>query len=157
MFAGHKRLQWVTGGLLRSYEACWAHMGSQKVKLGRLRSHEVNVFWCYSVKELRHVGRINCLFNNRISGLPYPVSGRIQDIKKARLSGRIPGCRYKFCIFFLIFISEMARISAIFLLVPLPLYRFFTFSPPQSAPPFYSCAKGTVALKKAQVPSTGFC
>ena len=35
-------------------------------------------------------GRISGLFDNRLSGLPHPVSGRIQDVKKGRIIRCIP-------------------------------------------------------------------
>ena len=50
----------------------------------------------------------------------------------------------------------MARISGTFFCASATALLFFTLAPPRRAPPFLVRASGAVALKVAQVPSTGY-
>ena len=49
----------------------------------------------------------------------------------------------------------MTRISAIFFRATATVPLFFTLAPPRRAPPFLVSVSGAVALKVAQVHSTG--
>ena len=57
--------------------------------------------------------------------------------------------------FYAKFGSKMARISGTFFCASATALLFFTLAPPRRAPPFLVRASGAVALKVAQVPSTG--